>query len=71
MDRKSIVHKCIRAGYGSIARTVDTKDNDSVFVSTPDTQYGIAKHIGDWVDRHEIVFESGEGGTREVQKELW
>lgn len=47
MYRKSIVHKSIRTGYGLIARTVDTKDNDSVSTADARTQYGIPKHRGD------------------------
>jgi hypothetical protein len=68
MSIKSIVHKSIRAS--AIARTVDAKDDNSVLVSTEgaSTRYTIPKHVVDGFDRHEFSFESGEAGTREVQR---
>lgn len=72
MSRKSIVHRSIRVVDGSIARTVDGKDDNSVSVpvSTEDagTQYMIPKHIVDGFNHHEFLFQSREAGTREVQK---
>jgi hypothetical protein len=49
---KSIVHKSIQASDGSIARTLDVKDDDSVLVSNEDThtRYTIPRHIIDWFD---------------------
>jgi hypothetical protein len=67
MSIKSIVHKSIRAS--AIARTVDAKDDNLVLVSTKGarTRYTL-KHIVDGFDRHEFFFETGEAGTREVQR---
>lgn len=68
MSIKFIVHKSIWAS--AIARTVDAKDDNSVLVSTEGarTRYTIPKHIVDGFDQHEFFFESGEAGTREVQR---
>jgi hypothetical protein len=72
MSRKSIVHRSIRIIEGSIARTVDGKDDSSVSVSTEDTwtQYMIPKHIVGGFDHHEFLFESRDAGTKEVQKSV-
>jgi hypothetical protein len=59
MSMKSIVHKSIQASDGSIARTVDVKDDDSVLVSNEDahTRYTIPRHIIDWFDLHEFLLK--------------
>ena len=68
MSIKSIVHKSIWAS--AIARTVEAKDDNLVLVSTKGarTRYTILKHIVDGFDPHEFFFETGEAGTREVQR---
>jgi hypothetical protein len=70
MFRKSIVHKSIRTSDRSITRTIDVKGDNSVLVLTEDarTQYTIPKHIVDKFDRHELLFKSGEDGTKKVQR---
>jgi len=59
MSRKSIVQRSIRTVDWSIARTVDGKDDNSVWVSTEDTwtQYMIPKHIAGGFYHHEFLFE--------------
>lgn len=76
MYRKSIVHKSIRTGYGLIARTVDTKDNDSVSTADARTQYGIPKHRGDglivmnFYPKVKVEPERCKGGCEEAFREV-
>ena len=70
MSRKSIVHSSIRIIGGSIARTVDGKDDSSVSVSTEDTwtRYMIPKHIVGGFDHHEFLSESRDAELRRYKR---